>query len=463
MPPNADTVGLRNRIQNIDKKTVDGDDDAVMTTTTLKQLRGNEVAIEGVIYDLNGFNHPGGDSIKIFGGNDVTAQYKMMHPHHTAKNLEKMRKVGTVSDYKPEYDFDTPFSREIKTEVFKIVRRGREFGTPGYFFRAFLYVSLLIVLQTIWVTKGSSVPLAIMLGVSQAWIGLNVQHDGNHGAVSRKSWINDIFGFGADFIGGAKWTWMEQHNTHHAYCNHNEKDPDAISGEPFVLFNRYPDGHPMRSFYNRLQGLYFLPLLGFYWLSSVFNPQIIDLRQRGAQSVGMVMENDFIKSRRKYAVLLRLFYIYCNIIAPMQHHDIPTAIFHSLLMGFTSSWTLAVLFALSHNFMDSDRDPTEEYRKTGKPVCWMKAQAETSSTYGGRVAGYLTGGLNFQIEHHLFPRMSSAWYPYIAPSVRRVCEKHGVKYNYYPNMLLNLISTIRYMHQAGNGTGFVDNPFSGNN
>lgn len=465
MPPNAEVTRLRHRVNSV-RSSADDDNDtdvATLPVTTLKKLKGNEVAIEGVIYDLNGFIHPGGDSIKIFGGNDVTAQYKMMHPHHTAKNLEKMKKVGTVSDWVSDYTYDSEFGQEMKREVFKIVRRGREFGTPGYFFRAIFYIGLLIVLQTIWVTKGSSIPLAIALGVSQAWIGLNVQHDANHGAASRQSWINDLFGFGASLIGGDKWTWMEQHNTHHAYCNHNEKDPDSFSAEPFVLFNSYPDGHPARGFINKFQGLYFLPMLGFYWLSSVFNPQIIDLKQRGALSVGFVMENDWIKSRRKYAVLIRLFYIYCNIIAPMKHHDMPTAISHSLLMGFVSSWTLATLFSLSHNFENADRDPTASFRKTGQPVCWYKAQVETSSTYGGRVAGWLTGGLNFQIEHHLFPRMSSAWYPYIAPTVRRVCEKHGVAYNYYPNVFTNLISTIKYMHGAGNGINTINNPFKGDN
>lgn len=464
MPPNADTSRLRHRFNANNLDDPADHDEATIPIKTIKELKGNEIVIEGVIYDLNGFVHPGGDSIKIFGGNEVTAQYKMMHPHHTARNLEKLKKIGTVSDWTTEYTYESDFGKEVKKEVFKIVRRGREFGTPGYFFRAICYITLLIVLQTIWVRSGSSVPLAILLGISQAWIGLNVQHDANHGAVSKRAWINDLFGFGADFIGGDKWTWMEQHHTHHAYCNHNEKDPDSFSAEPYVLFNSYPDGHPARKWYNAFQGVYFLPMLGFYWLSSVFNPQIVDLRQRGAMEVGFVMENDWIKSRRKYAVALRLFYIYCNIIAPMQHHNLPTAIGHSLLMGFVSSWCLAVLFGLSHNFENSDRDPTESYRKTGVKVCWYKAQAETSSTYGGQVSGFLTGGLNFQIEHHLFPRMSSSWYPYIAPTVRRVCEKHGVSYNYYPTVMSNLISTVKYMHGAGNGlNNLVNNPFKGDN
>lgn len=129
MAPNADVSKLRNRFPADADDAVQ--DEATERVTTLKQLRSNEIVIEGVIYDLNSFVHPGGDSVYIFGGNDVTVQYKMIHPYHTSKHLEKMKVLGKVSDYKSDYVFDTPFEREIKREVFKIVRRGREFGTPG--------------------------------------------------------------------------------------------------------------------------------------------------------------------------------------------------------------------------------------------------------------------------------------------------------------------------------------------
>lgn len=129
--------------------------------------------------------------------------------------------------------------------------------------------------------------------------------------------------------------------------------------------------------------------------------------------------------------------------------------FHILVMGACESVTLAALFALSHNFEQVDRDPTKGARgDDGKAVCWFKSQVETSSTYGSFIAGALKGGLNFQVEHHLFPRMSSAWYPYIAPSVTKVCKKHGVRYAYYPWVHQNFISTVKYLHQAGTGSNW---------
>merc|ERR1711971_453331 len=176
-------------------------------------LGDTEIVIDGAIYDIANFDHPGGESIQIFGGNDCSVQYKMIHPYHTTKHLEKMTRVGTVSDYGYEYKWDTPFERDIKREVFKIVRRGSEFGTNGFFVRALSYIALFFTLQYFWVTIPTSYSLAIFYGISHALIGLNVQHDANHGAASKKAWVNDLLGLGADFIGGSKWLWVEQHWT----------------------------------------------------------------------------------------------------------------------------------------------------------------------------------------------------------------------------------------------------------
>eukprot|EP01083_Nonionella_stella_P110079 321870_1 len=106
MPPNADTSLLRNRIAtkvNAPTDFIDSNvDDATQSVLrSLKRLKGNEVAIDGVIYDITDFVHPGGEVVKFFGGNDVTVQYKMIHPYHTGKHLEKMKMVGKVVDYVP--------------------------------------------------------------------------------------------------------------------------------------------------------------------------------------------------------------------------------------------------------------------------------------------------------------------------------------------------------------------------
>ena len=95
MVPRPDANQLRSRKQSQEK-----DDVATQERLcTLKGLKPTEVAIDGVIYDLTNFDHPGGASLQIFGGNDVTVTYRMIHPYHTSKHLEKMSRVGKVADY----------------------------------------------------------------------------------------------------------------------------------------------------------------------------------------------------------------------------------------------------------------------------------------------------------------------------------------------------------------------------
>ena len=193
-------------------------------------------------------------------------------------------------------------------------------------------------------------------------------------------------------------------------------------------------------------------MLSFYWLSSVFNPQLLDLKHAGTKHV-MNWENSYIKGKIAISLGLRFLYICMNVISPFFRHDVGTAVYHIWIMSTVESLFLSGLFSLSHNFEGADRDPTLEARgKDGKPVDWFKAQVETSSTYGSFISSWITGGLNMQIEHHLFPRMCSSYYPIIAPKVREICEKHGVKYHWYPWIHQNLIATFTYMHRAGVGS-----------
>jgi acyl-lipid (7-3)-desaturase (Delta-4 desaturase) len=240
-----------------------------------------------------------------------------------------------------------------------------------------------------------------------------------------------------------------------SYTNHKDKDPDAVSAEPLIILNDYPVGHPKRRWYHRFQILWTLPLLGLYWVSIIFGTDIFELKHQGAASVGINLENDFIRNRRIYACFSRLIYYSAILFPPFYNgglHWMP--LFHIFIMGFIGSLLLSTLFIISHNFDSVDRNPTKSNDPSGK-VCWYKSQVETSSTYGGFLSGCLTGGLNFQIEHHLFPRMSSAWYPYIAPVVREVCHKHGVKYTYYPWLWQNIWATAQHIYAMGIGDCFT--------
>lgn len=97
MPPDANVLRQRKALEK-----EENDAATQQRISTLKGLSTTEVVIDGIIYDISDFNHPGGESIELFGGNDVTVTYKMIHPYHTSKHLEKMKAVGKVADYQLE-------------------------------------------------------------------------------------------------------------------------------------------------------------------------------------------------------------------------------------------------------------------------------------------------------------------------------------------------------------------------
>mmetsp|Transcript_50072 Transcript_50072/g.73545 ORF Transcript_50072/g.73545 Transcript_50072/m.73545 type:complete len:459 (+) Transcript_50072:25-1401(+) len=445
MPPNAEAVG---------SATARAED--IFSTNKVfnseKELTEDVVAIDGIVYSILGWDHPGGDQIKLFGGNDVTVQYRMIHPFHVASLVDKMPKVGTLKNYRKDYQFETAFEKDLKAAVQKIVKPSERFATFGFKARCAYYCTQYAVLMSCYVYFGSSWALCTALGVAQAFIGLNVQHDANHGAVSQNPFWNDLLGFGADMIGGSKYLWLQQHWTHHAFTNDIERDPDAKSTDPFFLFHNYPKDSVMRKTVHAFQHFWMLPILSFYWFSSMVSPEILTATQSSVkENSGVNFENSYLRAARPITWGLRALYCCLSVFSPFFHHSWTTALMHVWYMSVVESLALAIPFAVSHNFEDSDRDPIAESRISGKAVDWYKSQVETSSTYGGAWAGYLTGGLNFQIEHHCFPRMSSAWYPYIQPAVREVCKKHGVRYAYYPSFFSNWSSTVKYVQNAGSG------------
>jgi len=392
-------------------------------------------------------------------------QYRMIHASHPdggAALKRCMKLVGPLPGWKPRYSWGSAFEREVKAEVFKLIPLHRSFGTWGFFLRAAALLTSLFYLEWRWATGGSGVALALALGMVQAMIGLCVQHDANHGAASRDPRVNAVLGFGADLIGGCKYFWMQQHWTHHAYTNDHVLDPDATSADPIVLFHDYDPGASAnpRRWWSPVQHLLILPLLSFYWLSSILNPGFIRLEHSSpAVSSAITLDNDWFRSCRPWAWTVRAAYLGVNIVAPFFHSAAPlTVVGHILLMGAAESLHLAALFALSHNFQGVERFPMRKHKHAAvgdvaaaSQPDWFTLQVETSSTYGGAIAGWLTGGLNYQIEHHLFPRISSVHYPLIQPVVKRLALKHGVRYTGYDYIWQNARSTLAYLRQVGEG------------
>jgi acyl-lipid (7-3)-desaturase (Delta-4 desaturase) len=352
--------------------------------------------------------------------------------------------------------------------VWRIVPHRKGFATRGYACRACLYIGLYAYCQYRWIWCRSTIPVAVAYGIAKAWIGLNVQHDANHGSISAdRPYINRLLGLFADGIGGSQWLWNQQHWTHHAYTNDAQNDPDANAGRPFL---RLHDEQPSRP-WHRFQTAYLFFILALYWLAEVWNPNVWFAQKNVVVGVRDDIDDQskasgFWHRQRRNTVQLRIIYIAIHFGVPIYYHGVVIGLSHCLILGATGSLLLAGLFTLSHNFVGANRHPRrlpstetaedndgESLNKKALP-CWYRLQVETSCTYGGRYAGYLTGGLNYQIEHHLFPRLNSAWYPYISPTVRDVCRRHGVRYTYFASLYHNAVSSYTYIRAAGgDGSG----------
>ena len=157
MPPNAQDGGGRGAASsNLKKRVVD--------------LAESEIAIDGVVYTLEGFVHPGGNQIKLFGGNDVSVQYRMIHPFHTQAALSKMTPVGSAVA-QTDYSFGSDFEKELKAEVAKIVKPNQRFATPGFWCRVIFYIALYTFLLFSYVYYGSTWQICVAFGIAQAFIG----------------------------------------------------------------------------------------------------------------------------------------------------------------------------------------------------------------------------------------------------------------------------------------------------
>jgi len=424
------------------------------------------VAVDGILYDLKGLanEHPGGSIILASGAYDASALFHSMHPGRKPETSTLLKKyevgIHRRREGDPRYTFDSAFARDLIKSVRKAMReRGTSLYAPSLFFlRILIIAAATIFCEWKWATTGAWT-WGVLCGVLHAQIGLSVQHDASHGAISRTPWINAMLAYGADWIGNSRWIWFQQHILwHHPHTNHQVLDPDASSAEPFVVFSDYskrgqhtptpPKPSRWTAYQDRIVHL----VLSFYGVSVVYNPYVLTMRHNEHVPEGIVRPGEFMDRQKTVAWSWRLFYLLRMVFAPwMSGASLLTSL---LLVNTVTGILLTFVFVVSHNFEGSDRDPSRLTETTTKSnqsnaICWYRAQVETSCSYGGTIAMILTGGLNFQIEHHVFPRICSWHYPFLKSTIRDCCKRHGVRYQYYPSLIHNVRSMLRYVRRVG--------------
>jgi len=418
---------------------------------SLSELRDSLdlIAIEGKVYDINEFAsvHPGGEDIRHFGGHEATAAYYSLHLTHSkpSKVLEKYL-VGTIDEVSPEgaYNMHSPFAKEVRQVVQeKLLELPNRWWAPNWvWLRTAAILSAALYFDITWCISGPTLINTVLMALSMALIGLNIQHDANHGALSKNPLVNRLLGYTQDYIGGSRMLWLRQHVVgHHPNTSDDEFDPDVISGMPvMILHANFGKG---RKWFHALQHVYVWVLLCFLALSWV----VMDIKSAlDMQLGGWAPVNRRLNKEKYFSVLGKVAFIVRFLGLGWYHtSSLPLALGHFVLVTALGGGYLGFFFILSHNFEGArhaaDQAPGED--------CWYKIQAESSSNVGGLGLLMLNGGLNYQIEHHLFPRVSSAHYHYLAPAVRAVCEKHGVQYTHFPTVADNFRATCAFLRSMG--------------
>ncbi len=266
--------------------------------------------------------------------------------------------------------------------------------------------------------------LCVIMGIGMAGIGFSIAHDALHGAYSSKNWINKTLGLSFDFLGANGYIWKITHNViHHTYTNIYGQDEDLdIAG-----FIRLCPHAPYKKIH-RIQ-----PYLAFFAYSLATLSWVIfkDFYQFSRSKLGPYENKKHPASEWMTLIVGKLVYYGYFFVLPAL--ILPLA-WWQLLIGYlvvhlTAGLILGVVFQLAHT-VEQTSFPLENEQNMIEQS-WMIHEMETTADFGrdNKLLSWYIGGLNFQIEHHLFPRVCSIHYPEISPIVEEVAKEYGVPFH----------------------------------
>jgi linoleoyl-CoA desaturase len=343
----------------------------------------------------------------------------------------------------------SPFYADMKLRVRLLLEepgRARRAQTRMYVKSAVMiawlvasWVGLVLLADAWWQTA----LLVVSLGLSLAGVAFNVTHDANHGSYSPHRWLNRTMSWTMDVIGASSYVWRTKHNVaHHTYTNIAGADSD-IDSMPFA---RLAPDQPRRRVH-RFQHLYMWVLYGLF---AIKWHTVGDFGYLRARRVGEVPLKWPAGAELVGFWAGKVVFLAWAIVIPLLLHPAwqVAAVFGAV--SFVLAITLAVTFQLAHCLEEADFSSVAEMGDADR-ADWARHQLQTTVDFAPRsrfLAWYL-GGLNFQVEHHLFSRVCHIHYPAIAEVVREVCERHGVQHQAHPHLASALASHTRWLRRMG--------------
>ena len=286
----------------------------------------------------------------------------------------------------------------------------------------------------------------VLMGLGTAGIGLSIMHDANHNSYSSKAWINETIGYALNVIGGNAFTWKVQHNVlHHTFTNIHDADED-ISPRGVLRMCPKSTWKPVHQY----QHIYAWPLYGlltFVWTAFKDYGRIIRYQKDGLVAK---MKTSYGKEWM-ILIISKIIYITYTLVIPAL--ILPFAwywIFAGFfIMHFISGFILAIIFQPAHVIDGTEYpDPDPNGRLENN---WAIHQLHTTTNFAqrSRIFSWYVGGLNLQVEHHLFPNICHVHYKRISGIVRSTAEEFNLPYKSYNTFAQALAGHKRLLKSLG--------------
>lgn len=291
-----------------------------------------------------------------------------------------------------------------------------------------IFLVPLIIILTIPMSQWVLLLLAVVIGIGMAGVGMNVMHDSNHESFSSKKWVNKVMGSSIYILAGNVYNWKVQHNVlHHSFTNIQGHDEDIDAGRiiRFTKNAKWLKIHQFQKYYS----IFLYGLLTINWAITT------DFKQMRKYLKRKLSYGKFPNPAAEWTTLIvtKLLYYFLWIALPLLVLDIAwwKVLIGFFVMHYTAGMILSVVFQLAHIVPNTDMPLPD---KDGNlEHTWAVHQLYTTSNFAptNKFISWYTGGLNHQVEHHIFPHISHIHYGKIAKIVKETVLEYNLPYNEY--------------------------------
>jgi linoleoyl-CoA desaturase len=284
---------------------------------------------------------------------------------------------------------------------------------------------------------------SVLLGGVVAAIGFNVMHDGAHGSFSKYKWVNVVAAFSLNLLGGNSFMWNMKHNViHHAFTNVDGIDDD-IDIQPWMRMSSTQKKYRMHKY----QHLYFWILYSLLYIFWIF---VLDYQKYFKSRVGSMPLKKMSLNDHLVFWGFKIFHLFLFVGLPIYMVGFTSWLTSFLIFTLVAGFVLSIVFQLAHT-VEHTAFPVANVDTNKLDDEWAIHQIKTTANFAtnSKVVSWLVGGLNFQIEHHLFPKISHVHYPAISKIIKQACIEYGINYIEYPRVRYAVASHVAYLKQMG--------------